>query len=45
MNAKTKEMIKTWVKADGKEGAARFVSKTINCGIKEARRLVEEAVS
>lgn len=44
MDTKTKEMIKGWIKTEGKEGAAKFISKTINCGIKEARRLVAEAV-
>lgn len=45
MTTKTKEMIKGWIKTDGMEGAARFVSKTINCSIREARRLVAEAVA
>jgi hypothetical protein len=45
MDAKTKEMIKVWIKTEGKEGAAKFISRTVICGIKEARRLVEEAVS
>ena len=45
MDTKTKEMIQNWIKSEGKEAAAKFVSKTINCGINEARRLVEEATS
>lgn len=45
METKTKEMIKGWIKADGKEGAAKFLSKIVNCSIRKARLLVEEAVS
>ena len=43
MTTETKEMIKVWLKTEGKERTAKFISRTVNCGIKEARRMVEEA--
>lgn len=43
METKTKEMIKGWLKSEdgNKEAVAKFISRTINCGIKEARSLVD----
>jgi hypothetical protein len=47
METKVKEMIKEWIKKDGgdKERTAKWMSRIHLCGIKEARRLIEEAVA